>query len=161
MRPIFALQGIVSITVKSDTKSVNDMYYSDIDLYVFQNRNPFTWGIRCVCEYQRIFISDRRVSPPLVPPIVVKRKHSPNLSLLCLQHLIIPVRLYNCRQSRQREVGWVLPMDNDGGTDPSITNKYSLVNMDGVTTFTQRSKLSTPTIQNFENYDSSAKLFLQ
>ena len=40
-----------------------------------------------------------------VPPIVVKRKHSPNLSPLCLQHLIIPVRLYNCRQSRQREVG--------------------------------------------------------
>ena len=46
-----------------------------------------------------------------------------------------------------------------GGTDPSITNKYSLVNTDGVTTFTQRSKLSTPTIQNFENYYSSAKLF--
>ena len=40
-----------------------------------------------------------------VPPFVVRRKHSPNLSPLCLQYITIPVRRYNCRQSRQREVG--------------------------------------------------------
>ena len=41
-------------------------------------------------------------------------------------YFTIPVRLYNCRHSRQREVGRVLPTDNEGGTDPSITNIYSL-----------------------------------
>ena len=49
-----------------------------------------------------------------VPPFLVRRKHSPNLYPLCLQYLTIPVRLYNCRQSRQREVGWVLSTDNEG-----------------------------------------------
>ena len=63
-----------------------------------------------------------------VPPFIVRKKHSPNLSPLCLQYLTIPVRLYNCRQSSQRErLGECFLRTTKGGTDPSITNKYSLL----------------------------------
>ena len=92
-----------------------------------QNKEPTLFvcpdiRVPCMWSNQRIYISDRRVSPPFV----VRRKHSPNLSPLCLQYLTIPVRLYNCRQSRQREVGRVLPSDNQGGVRTLLSLIYIL-----------------------------------
>ena len=50
-----------------------------------------------------------------VPPFVVHRKHSPNLSLPALSAVIQTDRYYKMLQTERREVGWVLPTDNEGG----------------------------------------------
>ena len=64
---------------------------------------------------QRIFISDRRVSPP--PSLSRRSTHPTSLRSVCsiLQYLSVCITWYNCRQSRRKEVGWVLPMDYKGG----------------------------------------------
>ena len=49
-----------------------------------------------------------------VPPVVVRRKHSPNLSLPALSAVIQTERYCKILQTERREVGRVLPMDNKG-----------------------------------------------
>ena len=72
-----------------------------------------TLSVSSVLHKEYISILERTASP-----FVFRRKHSPNLSLLCLQHTALPVCLYNCRHCRQREVGRVLPPEDEGGGCP-------------------------------------------
>ena len=61
-----------------------------------------------------------------VPPFVVRRKHSPNLSLPALLAVYRRTGIVRfCRQSRER-LGECFLRTTKGGTDPSITNIYSL-----------------------------------
>ena len=66
-------------------------------------------GIILMGRHQRIYISLRTDTVGQHPPSVFSWKDSPNLSPLCLQFTSLPVRLYNCRQSRRREVAWESP----------------------------------------------------
>ena len=69
------------------------------------------WGMGIHCVHyieekdctQRIYTSDRRVSPP--PPFVVRRKHSPNLSLPALSAVMQTDRYCKILQTERREVG--------------------------------------------------------
>ena len=112
------------------------MYYCLIrfNLYIIKNlancaplrdTSIFRFELDCTCtsvyikEYI-LYISDGQ-SPPSLS--VVRRKHSPNLSPLCLQYLTKPVRLYKTADRAGRErLGECFLRTTKGGTDLSITN---------------------------------------
>ena len=68
-----------------------------------------TLSVSSVLHKEYISILERTASP-----FVFRRKHSPTLSL----HTALAVCLYNCRHCRQREVGRVLPPEDEGGGCP-------------------------------------------
>ena len=63
-----------------------------------------------------------------IPSIVLHWDASPNLSPLCLQYTTLPVRLYNCRQSRRGDVGWVVSRRRESAvrSQSDIQYMYSL-----------------------------------
>ena len=72
---------------------------------------------------QRIYISDRRVSPP--PSFSVGSTLPTSLCLLCRQLYRRTGIVRYCRQSGER-LGECFLRTTKGGTDPYITNKYAL-----------------------------------
>ena len=73
---------------------------------------------------QRIFISDRRVSPP--PPLLSRGStHPTSLRSVCriLQYLSVSI---TADRAGRKRLGECFLWTMKGGTDPSITKKYSL-----------------------------------
>ena len=90
-------------------------------------RRPMLWGVSPPAPgststarfHQRICILWEWTTPP-PPPVVL-----PLPALSAVQYTALPVRLYNCRQSRRGKVGWVVSIEDDGGQLSVLRGIYS------------------------------------
>ena len=106
---------ILNLTSERKVLHVGDASIIIGGKFLWWHGSHVEWMAHSSGQYnQWIYITLRTDSPPFV----FCGKHSPNLSPLCLQYTALPVRLYNCRQCRRREVGRVLPPEDEGGGCP-------------------------------------------
>ena len=112
------------VVLRKITSKFTAIWYSQ--LYSVYTLNTGRFHIKCVqCEPKNIYHQQNGQQPP----IVLQKVNSHNLSPLCLQYTALPVRLYNCPQSRRERLGGLTFCKTVGVALRSTSDIYSLVSL--------------------------------